>query len=219
VTVRLDVHAVREALAASLPLPALGSIIDVREARAAAVIVALRFEPALSALLVLRASHLADHAGEVGFPGGKPDPGDADLTATALRELDEEVAVPPSAVTILGPLSPMPVITGRYLIHPFVGALAEGAAPRVASPEIERVLELPLLPLLTGEVRMSAVQGLWSDAMRFAPHFEVGGAVLYGASAYILYELLLRLAGRLGLSLPEPIITDVLPWGDRYAPR
>lgn len=219
-TVRLDAALVREALAAPLPLPALGSVIDVREARAAAVLVALRLDPEPRALLVLRASHLADHGGEVGFPGGKPDPGDADLTATALRELEEEVGVPPAAVTVLGALSPMPVITGRFVIHPFVGTLAEGSAPHVASPEIERVIELPLLPLITGAAPIAAVTGLWSEAIRFAPHFDVGGgAVLYGASAYILYELLLRLARRLGVTLPEPILTDVLPWGDRYAPR
>jgi hypothetical protein len=123
-------------------------------------------------------------------------------------------------VTVVGALSPMPVITGRYLIHPFVGVLAEAAAPRVASPEIERVIELPLLPLIRGEVPIAAVTGRWSDAVRFAPHFDVGGgAVLYGASAYILYELLLRIAARLGTELPEPVITDVLPWGDRYTTR
>jgi 8-oxo-dGTP pyrophosphatase MutT (NUDIX family) len=167
--------------------------------------------------VVLRGSHLQDHAGEVGFPGGKPDPGDADLEATALRELFEEVGVPPEEVEVLGQLRPMPVITGRYLIHPFVGALRPGAAPRVASPEIARVIALPLLPLITGEAPMEAIRGEWEGVTVFAPHFPLDGCVLYGASAYILYELLSRLAASLGRTLPAPRVQSDPPWGDRYA--
>jgi 8-oxo-dGTP pyrophosphatase MutT (NUDIX family) len=218
--VNLDAALIIESLAAPLPLPALGSssIIDVSRAKDAAVVVPLRLDPEPHVVLVLRGAQLADHAGEVGFPGGKPEPSDRDLEATALRELAEEVAVAPADVQILGKLRPIPVITGRYLIHPFVGLLAREAAPRVASAEIARVLELPLLPLIEGERPIAAVRGQWGDRIVFAPHFEVDGAILYGASAYIFYELLARLAAKLGRTLPPPEITDRLPWGDRYRP-
>lgn len=215
---RLDAALIRESLEGPLPLPTLGSAIDVSQAKDAAVVVPLRLDPEPHAVLVLRGSQLADHAGEVGFPGGKPDPDDGSLEITALRELAEEIAVAPSDVQILGSLMPVPVITGRYLIHSFVGLLGAGAAPSVASPEIARVLELPILPLITGERPIAAVRGAWGSDGRvvFAPHFEVDGAVLYGASAYIFYELLARLAARLGRALPPPEITERLPWGDRY---
>ncbi|MFT3768324.1 MAG: CoA pyrophosphatase [Minicystis sp.] len=214
---RLDADLIRESLAHPMPLPALGMTIDIQHARPAAVVVPIRLAPEPRVVLVLRGSHLKDHAGEVGFPGGKPNPTDDGLEATALRELDEEVAVPAAEVTILGSLMPMPVITGRYLIHSFVGLLAETASPRIASPEIARILELPLLPIFTGEQRIAAVHGRWSETVVFAPHFEIDGSVLYGASAYILYELLLRVAAKLGLTLPPPEITETLPWGDRYS--
>ncbi len=206
----------REALLASVPLPPLGSPIDVREAKPAAVVVPIRLEPEPAVVLVLRGAQLKDHGGEVGFPGGKPEPGDADLAATALRELSEEVGVAAEEVELLGPLRPMPVITGRYVIHPFVGVLREGAAPRVASAEIARVLTLPLMPILDGEVPLRAVRGEWKGQTIYAPHFPLDGAVLYGASAYIFYELLVRLAALLGRALPEPSVDEIPPWGDRY---
>jgi 8-oxo-dGTP pyrophosphatase MutT (NUDIX family) len=214
--VHLDVGLIQQALRGPGELPALGSAIDVSKARAAAVIVPLRLAPEPAALFVLRASHLQDHAGEVGFPGGKPEPDDADLAATALREMHEEVGVPALDVEIVGTLMPMPVITGRYLIHPFVGVLGPGASPRAASPEIARILELPIVPLLTGDRPIAAVQGEWSGARVFAPHFELDGCVLYGASAYIFYELLSRLAATLGLTMPAPRMQETPPWGKRY---
>jgi 8-oxo-dGTP pyrophosphatase MutT (NUDIX family) len=212
----LDAALIRESLEGPHPVPALGRAIDVSKARPAAVVVPLCLAPEPRAVLVLRGSHLKDHAGEVGFPGGKPDPSDASLEATALRELDEELGVPPAEVEIVGSLVPTPVITGRYMIHSFVGLLSPRAAPRVASAEIARVLSLPLLPLISGERRIAAVRGDWNGTPVFAPHFEVDGAVLYGASAYIFYALLLRLAAKLGRTLPQPEVTDVAPWGNRY---
>ena len=210
---------VREALAGPVELPRLGILIEAPGARAAAVVVPLVLAPEPAAVLVLRGADLRDHGGEVGFPGGKPEPGDPDLSATALRELEEEVAVPAADVEILGTLRPTPVITGKYMIHPFVGALAAGAAPRAASSEIARVILLPIVPLLTGEQRIGAVTGLWAGTAALAPHFYADGCVLYGASAYIFYELLSRLATKMGMSLPAPEISDVLPWGNRYSPR
>jgi 8-oxo-dGTP pyrophosphatase MutT (NUDIX family) len=207
---------VRASLRGPLPLPQLGTLIDVSRARAAAVVVPIVFAPEPAAVVVLRGAHLADHAGEVGFPGGKPEAGDPDLAATALRELAEEVAVPAGDVEILGQLVPTPVITGRYLIHPFVGALSPGAAPRVASPEIARVITIPLLPLITGERPIDAIRGEFAGSTVFAPHFELDGCVLYGASAYIFYELLSRLAVTLGRTMPPPRLQSEPPWGDRY---
>jgi 8-oxo-dGTP pyrophosphatase MutT (NUDIX family) len=213
---RLDVDLVRRAVQGPAGPHAGSRFIDVSQAKPAAVVVPLRLAPEPSVVLVLRGSHLKDHAGEVGFPGGKPDPGDADLRATALRELEEEVGLAADEIEIVGELRPMPVITGRYMIHPFAGVLRDGAAPRVSSPEIARVLELPLWPLLSGERTIDAVHGEWHGVVLFAPHFELDGCVLYGASAYILHDLLSRLAAGLGLTLPAPRIVDVLPWGDRY---
>lgn len=184
-----------------------------------AVPIALGPEPVVFA--VLRAASMRDHGGEVGFPGGKQEPDDRDLRHTALRELHEEVAL--EDVEVLGTLSPVPVITGRYLIHPTVVAVREGTTPRIASSEVEAILPISIGAFLSGARAFHAVSGSFRGATFVTPHFELArpddGApvVLYGASAFVLYELLLRLAGELDVSLPDPILVDEPPWGDRYA--
>jgi 8-oxo-dGTP pyrophosphatase MutT (NUDIX family) len=213
---RLDIAQIRQALACHVELPLLGTLIDLRNAKVAAVVIPVRLEPEPAAILVMRGSQLKDHAGEVGFPGGKPEPGDVDLLGTALRELEEEIAVRPDEVEILGELRPTPVITGRYLIHPFFGALRPGAAPRVASPEIARIIELPIAPLLTGERRIAAILAELKGVPVCVPHFELDGCTLFGASACIFYEVLTRLAKSLGRALPSVEIVDEPPWGDQY---
>ena len=167
-------------------------------------------------LLVLRGSHLADHAGEIAFPGGKQDAGDASLRATAAREMFEEVGIAESDIEWLGELSPIPVITGRFVIHPFVGLLAAGVAPRVASGEIAEVLALPILPYVSGEARIRAVAVEWRGVDVFAPYFPMGGRVLYGATAYSTYELLARIAAAMDRSLAPPVLETEAPWAKRY---
>jgi len=191
--------------------------IDTTAARPAAVAVPIAFTPEPRVLLVLRGAHLTDHAGEVGFPGGKPEPGDADLHATAAREMREEVAIDTSDIEWLGALHPCPVITGRYMIHPFVAHVRASARPHVASSEIARIIELPILPLVMGEAPVYATEGEWMGAVWRTPHIHLDGCTLYGASAFILYELLAKIAAQLGRELPPLQIVDTPPWGDRYA--
>lgn len=190
--------------------------IDVSNARPAGVAVPIALTPEPTCHLVLRSSHLADHAGEIAFPGGKPDASDASLRATAGRELFEEVGVAEHQLEWLGELSPCPVITGRFVIHPFVALLAEGVLPRVASGEIAEVLALPMEPYVCGDERVRAIEVHWEGITALAPHFPVGGRVLYGATAYIAYELLVRLATAMGRELQPPIVEHAAPWGNRY---
>jgi 8-oxo-dGTP pyrophosphatase MutT (NUDIX family) len=183
--------------------PSIAHSIFVREgAMDAAVVVPVVLAPEPRALMVLRAAHLKDHAGEVAFPGGKPEPGDNDLFATAMREMEEEIGLSAADIERAGELAPIFVLSGRYRIHPFVGIVREGAAARASSPEVARLLSIPILPWLTQEL---PIQGVLLNVLGnelIATHYEVDGCVLYGASAAIFHELLLRLAARLGL--PEP---------------
>lgn len=118
----------------------------------------------------------------------------------------------------LGELTPCPVISGRYLIHAYVACVRPGAVACVASPgEIERLLSLPVLPFINGNRPIIGVKAVWRDDTFIAPHFELDGAVLYGASAYLFYDLLWRIAAELGVALPAIRIVAEPPWGKRYA--
>ncbi|MDI3285559.1 CoA pyrophosphatase [Polyangium sp. 15x6] len=184
-------------------------------ARAAAVAIPIRFTPDPVVIAILRSAELREHASQVAFPGGKREPGDVDLYATALREMDEEVGLAGEGITRLGELTPTPTYNGRYLIHPYVVAVNEALAPEVRSGEIARVLELPLGAYLRGETPRGGVIVPWNGAEILMPHFRLDACVLYGASAVIFHELVEQIATGIGATLPPPILEREMPWGDR----
>jgi 8-oxo-dGTP pyrophosphatase MutT (NUDIX family) len=204
---------VRSALCGLPSAPSLWLPVLQDNPRAAAVAVPIRFSNEPAAIAILRSTTLREHAGQVAFPGGKAEPEDRDLYATALREMDEEVGL--SEAELLGRLTPTPVYSGRYLIHPYVVAVPEAHAPEPRSPEIARILELPLGAWLRGDEPTRGVLVPWEGSTVLMPHFELDGCVLYGASAVIFHELITCLADALGVTLPPPRLQKTMPWGDR----
>ncbi len=94
-------------------------------------------------LLTVRANDLASHAGQIAFPGGRVDPGDVDRIATALREAEEEVNIPRSAVDVIGALGVHHGGLG-FAVTPIVGVV-DPAAPISPDPrEVAEVFEAPL---------------------------------------------------------------------------
>src|SRR5690349_39510 len=110
----------------------------------AAVLVPIVNRPAgLQLLLTQRSADLADHPGQISFPGGRLDPGDADHASAALRETTEEIGLPSSRVDVLGQLSPYDTVTG-YRLLPIVGWI-EPPFELVPDPlEVADVFEVPL---------------------------------------------------------------------------
>lgn len=94
-------------------------------------------------LLTVRTAHLRDHAGQVAFPGGRVDPGDDGPVATALREAQEEVGLPPELVEILGFLPPYDTVTGFH-VQPVVGWVRPPPDFRPQPFEVADVFEVPL---------------------------------------------------------------------------
>jgi len=118
------------------------------EIRPAAVLVpvVMRAE-GLTVLLTRRTAHLHDHAGQISFPGGRAEPGDASAAATALRETEEEIGLVAARVEIIGQLSQYVTVTG-YRVTPVVGLVALPLELRPDEFEVAEVFEVPLEFLL-----------------------------------------------------------------------
>lgn len=110
----------------------------------AAVLVPLIARPqGITVLLTQRAGHLSRHAGQVAFPGGRCDPGDASIVHTALREAQEEVGLDPDRIEVLGLLPQYRTRTG-FLITPVVGWIEPPFSLQPDPGEVADVFELPL---------------------------------------------------------------------------
>ena len=157
----------------------------------AAVLVPLfERDGALNAVFTRRRADLRNHAGQISFPGGRPDGSDSDLAATALREAREEIGLDPDSVRLLGALQPTPTIATQFLIYPFVGLIEAGQGWTLSPREVDEVLELSLRELREGyERRPITRRGLTfrTDA------YVVGDHVIWGATARILADLFERL--------------------------
>jgi 8-oxo-dGTP pyrophosphatase MutT (NUDIX family) len=149
-------------------------------------------EPAL--LLIERSSKLRQHAGQIAFPGGKPEPGDRDLLDTALREAWEEVGLPREDVQVIGRLAPVPTPTG-YMIVPFIGRVTADWEPRRASPEVERILTPSLRTLLDPAIHRHAGDVEWRGATYSLHEFAIADPPLWGATARMVWDLLERIRG------------------------
>ena len=104
-----------------------------------------RAQPGL--LLTQRSVHLRKHAGQVAFPGGAVDSSDASLIAAALREAQEEVAIPPESVEVIGVLPPVDSVTG-FQVTPGVGISPPNLPYRASEDEVSAVFEMPLAQAL-----------------------------------------------------------------------
>jgi len=138
--------------------------------------------------LTQRPTHLKHHAGQVSLPGGSLE-GDETASHAALRELDEELAVPPAEVSILGELSPLYLYASGFLVTPFV-ATTPGRPEMVPSPDkVAELLEVPVQELL--DQKIPSIHLYNRRGIRFtAPHFSWERHRIWGATAMILAELL-----------------------------
>jgi 8-oxo-dGTP pyrophosphatase MutT (NUDIX family) len=113
----------------------------------ASVLVPLVLREELTVLLTQRTEHLNDHPGQISFPGGRSEPEDADAVATALREAEEEIGLPPTGVDVLGALPTYTTGTG-FVVTPVVGLVQPGLALRPDPFEVAEVFEVPLAFLM-----------------------------------------------------------------------
>jgi 8-oxo-dGTP pyrophosphatase MutT (NUDIX family) len=125
-----------------------GRIGSDRAPAAAAVLVPLvQRDHGLHVLLTRRAEHLRDHPGQVSFPGGRVEPGDADAADTALRESEEEIGLPRGRVEVLGRLPAYTTVT-QYVITPVVALVKPPFELVLDATEVADAFEVPLVFLM-----------------------------------------------------------------------
>jgi mutator protein MutT len=163
------------------------------DARASAVLIALADgEQGAEVLLTRRSRHMRNHKGEISFPGGRMDPGETPAE-TALREAHEEVGLDPALVTLFAELDHLSTVVSRSHIVPLVGRLPGIIPLGPASPEVERVFWLPLAELVRPDTYHSERWGR-SPTDRLLHFFELEDETVWGATAFMLVDLLTRIS-------------------------
>ena len=149
-----------------------------------------RAEPTM--LFTQRSEHMRRHAGQVSFPGGRAQDGDASLVDTALRELTEETGIAADFVSVQGFLEVYETVTG-YAVLPVVGLLREGFTPAPDADEVDHVFEVPLAFFLDpANCHEQVIE--WKGGMRRVYAFEAEAHYIWGATASMLVNLAQRLS-------------------------
>jgi 8-oxo-dGTP pyrophosphatase MutT (NUDIX family) len=132
-----------------------------------------------------RTDRVGHHAGQISFPGGRVDPGDADDLAAALREAHEEVGLEPARVEPLGMLDDTETFATQFVITPIVGVVRGPVVWQPDGEEIEKVIEVPVAALLDrGCFRVE--QWERNGVVRDVYFYEYRGDTVWGATARIL---------------------------------
>jgi 8-oxo-dGTP pyrophosphatase MutT (NUDIX family) len=157
----------------------------VGELKSAGVLVPLIVRPdGINLILTKRAAHLSNHPGQISFPGGKRENGDANIVFTALREAQEEIGLYPESVDVLGSLPTHDTITG-FKVTPTIGWI-EGDWEAVADPsEVSEVFEVPLVQLMNLENFHLQIRA-WKGINRSYYSVPYGPYYIWGATAGIL---------------------------------
>lgn len=155
------------------------------EPLAAAVLVGLVERPGgLHLVLTERSDDLRDHPGQVSFPGGRIEPGDAHPAATALREAHEEIGLGPDLVELAGYLDAYLTVTG-FIVTPVVGFVTDEFVPRLDETEVREAFEVPLDFLLDpANVRMTLRERLGATFKVYEYRYE--GHRIWGATAAMI---------------------------------
>lgn len=170
-----------------VPIPA-----DVRIMEAAVLVPLVAREDALYLLLTQRTAHLADHAGQISFPGGRVEEHDAHREETALRETEEEIGLPRSCVRVLGRL-PNHEMPSGFRITPVVGWIEPPFRVRADPFEVAEIFEAPLAHFLD-PARYERREYHFKARHRHYMAIPYEGRYIWGATAGMLYSLARMLA-------------------------
>ncbi|WP_164661470.1 CoA pyrophosphatase [Tropicibacter sp. Alg240-R139] len=142
-------------------------------------------------ILTKRSSALKHHPGQIAFPGGKQDEGDADVTATAVREAQEEIGLPRALPRILGHLPSHETVTS-FTVTPVI-AILDDSFDVIAEPgEVDEVFSVPFDHLMRLE-NYAVESRRWQGQQRYYYTVPFGPYYIWGATARMLRGLAARM--------------------------
>ncbi len=163
-----------------------------RKLRPAGVLIAVDITaPEPRIILTKRSSSLKHHPGQIAFPGGKVDVGDADAVAAALREADEEIGLPPGHVQVLGHLPAHETVTG-FSVSPVLGTIAKPFRTVPEPGEVAEVFSVPMSHVLNLD-NFVIESRRWRGMRRHYYAVPYGPYYIWGATARMLRALAVRL--------------------------
>ncbi|MEL7006145.1 MAG: CoA pyrophosphatase [Bacteroidota bacterium] len=139
--------------------------------------------------LTQRHEYPGAHSGQVSFPGGKWEETDPDLVFTAKREAHEEIGVRPDKVDVIGQLTHLYIPPSNFKVLPIVGYSEDPPEFIIEEREVKELIEVPLLHFMNPETRKQKKIKVSGGFRLNAPYFDVGGKVVWGATAMMLSEL------------------------------
>ncbi|WEK43718.1 MAG: CoA pyrophosphatase [Candidatus Sphingomonas colombiensis] len=158
--------------------------------RPAAVLIPVTDRPHPGVILTRRPETMRSHPGQIAFPGGRLDPGEDAVTA-ALREAEEEIALPRSQVTVIGAVDHYRTVTG-FLVTPVIGVVPPDLRLVANEAEVAAVFEVPLDFLLDTANHVEATVE-WQGHERHYYEITWDGHRIWGATAAMIVNLARRL--------------------------
>jgi 8-oxo-dGTP pyrophosphatase MutT (NUDIX family) len=138
--------------------------------------------------LIKRQEYLGAHSGQVSLPGGKAEANETPVQ-TALREGQEEIGIEPGSMNIIGALSDFFVIPSNFLVKPIIVTSPTIPEFNPDPREVSKILIGDLKDLMREDaIRSTEILAAGKFRMQ-APHFDIEGEVVWGATAMILNEL------------------------------
>jgi 8-oxo-dGTP pyrophosphatase MutT (NUDIX family) len=178
--------------------------------RLAAVVLPIYANPPHDVVFIERAQHLRRHAGQIGFPGGAVDDEDGgDLARAALRELQEEIGIPPAAVTIVGRLGLIRQTNNVFNVTPFVGVVAPGTPLVVDLNEASAAHRVPLAAIVEPGAVHPGVE-IIGGSRRETHIFDYGSLHVWGLTGNVL-DMFVRRFHRTGSGLRAALDAQLLP--------
>jgi 8-oxo-dGTP pyrophosphatase MutT (NUDIX family) len=159
-------------------------------------------------LFTERTSRVEHHKGQISFPGGVVDAGDATHLETALREADEEIGLKREDVEILGRIDDAMTLASSFVVHPFVGLIRYPYPFALSRAEVKQLIKVPLTVFHPKNTRHQRNEAEYEGVIYRSIAYEYNGAVIWGATARMMQNLMDILSQL--LPLPQEMESRIL---------